>query len=94
MSRGREADDLAVAADRLAVGDRPDGGFVAGGNALGRGGAVGERGPGQQRHAGDDHVVVGMETDDGGRGHGGGLRAKRWNDERSRCVVLSEHLVH
>ena len=68
--RGGEADDLAVAADRLAQRDRLDRDLVAGGNALGRGDAIGDDEPGRQARARDQHAVVRMQADDGCWGHG------------------------
>ena len=68
--RGRKADDLAVAADRLAHRDRPDRHLVARGNPLDRGHAVGHHHAGRQAGACDQHAIIGMQADDGGWGHG------------------------
>ncbi len=66
----RKADDLAIAPDRLAHGDRLDRDLVAGGNALDRGDAVGHHRARRQARARDQHAVVGMQADDGAEGHG------------------------
>jgi len=67
---GGKADDLAVAAHRLMLGDGAHRGLVAGRNSLGGRDVVAEQGAGQQRHAGNHHVVVGMQANDGRWGHG------------------------
>ena len=69
--RGGKTDDLAVAADRLADGDRPDGDLVACRNTLDRGDPVGHRHARRQAQSRDQNGVLGMQTDDGCRGHGG-----------------------
>ena len=66
----RKADDLAVAADRLAHGDRLDRDLVARGNALDRSDAVGHHHARRQARARDQHAVVRMQANDGCRGHG------------------------
>src|ERR1700682_2586242 len=69
--RGRKADDLAVAADRLADRDRPDRNLVAGRNALHRGDALGHDDARRQARARDQHAIIGMQSDDGRWGHVG-----------------------
>ena len=71
---GGETDDLAVAADRFARGDGSDRDLVAGGNALGRADVIADRRAGQQGGAGDHDAVLGVQANDGRRGHGGFLR--------------------
>ena len=66
----RKADDLAVAADRLASRDRLDRDLVARRNAFRRGDALGHDHAGRQARARDQHAVVGMQADDGCGGHG------------------------
>ena len=66
----RKADDLAVAADRLAHRDRPDRHLVAGRNPLDRGDAVGHHHARRQAGARDQHAIIGMQADDGCCGHG------------------------
>ena len=67
---GGEADDLAVAADSFARRDGTQGNLVAGGDALGRSGPLSDLDPLHQSGAGDQHVVVRMQRDDEGWGHG------------------------
>ena len=67
---GGKADDLAVAAHRLAHGDRLDRDLVAGRNPLDRGDAVGHHHARRQARARDQHAVVRMQANDGCRGHG------------------------
>ena len=68
--RGGKADDLAVAPDRLADGDRPDRDLVPGRNALDGGDAVGHHHARRQARARDQHAVIRMQADDGCWGHG------------------------
>ena len=82
----RKADDLAVAAYRLAHGDRLDRDLVAGRNPLDRGDAVGHHHARRQARARDQHAVVRMQANDGCRGHVGtssGLASSEWRIERS-----------
>ena len=65
-----EADDLAVAADRLAGRVRAHRDLVPGRDAHRGRDTLGHRRAGQQGGAGDHHAVVGMQADHGGRGHG------------------------
>ena len=67
---GGKADDLAVAADRLADRDRLDRHLVARRNPLDRGDAVGHHHARRQARARDQHAIVGMQADHGCRGHG------------------------
>ena len=66
----RKADDLAVTADRLADGDRPDRHLVAGRNAFDGGDAVGHHQARRQARARDQHAIIGMQANDGCWGHG------------------------
>ena len=68
--RGRKADDLAVAADRLADRDGADRNLVARRNPLDRGDALGHHHAGRQARARDQHAIIGMQSNDGGWGHG------------------------
>ncbi len=68
--RGRKADDLAIAADRLADRNRPDRNLVAGRNPLDRGDAIGHHHAGRQARARDQHAIIGMQSDHGCWGHG------------------------
>jgi hypothetical protein len=61
--RGCKADDLAVAADRLADRDRPDRNLVAGRNPFDRGHTFHD-GAGRQARARDHHAIIGMKSND------------------------------
>ena len=74
---GGETDDLAIAEDRLARRDRLDRNLVAGRDAFDRRHAVGDDHPWRQACARDQHAVVGMQADDGCRGHGSLLSLSR-----------------
>src|SRR6185436_6700449 len=64
-----EADDLAVAAYRLADRDRLDRHLVARRDPLDRGDPIGHHHAGRQARARDQHAVVRMQANDGCRGH-------------------------
>ena len=66
---GGEADDLAIAVDRLALRQGPHRNLVAGRDSFCRGDAWYHWGARQQGGAGDHHGVVGMQADHR-RGHG------------------------
>ncbi len=83
----RKADDLAVAADRLARRDRLDRDLVARRNAFARGDTLRHDHAGRQARARDQHAVVGMQADDGCRGHGMSLRFIRCPGEANERVA-------
>ena len=65
----RKADDLAVTVDGFADGNGADRHLVAGRNAFDRGHALGHHEARRQARARDQHAVVGVQTNDGRRGH-------------------------
>ena len=67
--RGK-ADDLAVATDRFACCDGTDRNLVARGNALDRDDTLRHLDARHQAATCDQHAIVGMQSDHGGRGHG------------------------
>ena len=83
---GGKADDLAVAAHRLAHGDRLDRHLVTGRDPLDGRDPIGDDHAGRQARARDQHAVVGMQANDGCRGHVGtssGLASSERRIERS-----------
>src|SRR5947207_15326175 len=63
--RCRKSDDLAIAPDRLADGNRPDRDLVSRRNAVASGYAVRHDGARRQARARDQYAIVGMQSDDG-----------------------------
>jgi hypothetical protein len=84
---GREADDLALAPHGLAAGDGAHSDLVASRHTLRRHDIVAQQCAGQQSSASNDHVVVGVQANDGRRGHGGFLGMSSYQCERE--AVLS-----
>ena len=70
---GGEADDLAVAADRVRPPRWSDGDLVARPGCAGSLGRYRRPGARQQGGSGDHYVILGMQANDGRRGHGGFL---------------------
>jgi len=86
--RRGEADDLAVASDWFAGGDGADRDLVARRDASGRSDIVGDRRAGQQGGAGDDDAVLGMQANDGRRGHDMSPRTDGVAWSYIRCAVI------
>ncbi len=84
--RGGKADDLAIAADRLAERYRLDRDLVAGRNPLGRGHAIRHHEARRQARPRDQHAVVRMQANDGCRGHGGLLEVGKWANSEWRVA--------